>query len=87
MNKPTQLDMIRHLSEHYGLQFTEVQRIMRVPAHPADMRDEFAALAMQSLIASRPEGDSLVHPYTRELLAEKAYKMADTMLAERTKAK
>lgn len=81
MNKPTQLAMIRHLSEHFGLPFTEVAAIMKVPTHPADMRDTFAALAMPSLLRD-PEMDM-----GGDNIARQSYYYADAMLAERTKPK
>lgn len=77
MNKPTQLDMIRHLSEHYGLPFTQVAAIMRVPTHPGDARDNFALFAMSFTF-------DLAHI---EASAALAYQVADAMLAERIKSK
>lgn len=78
MNKPTQLDMIRHLSEHYGLQFTEVARIMKVPTHPADMRDNAAIMVLQGLVTS---GKS--NGFTADVQTAFAY--ADKFMEERTK--
>ena len=81
MNKPTQLDMIRHLSEHYGLPFTQVAAAMKVPTHPGTMRDDFAAFAMSSLLRD-PEIDMGC-----DNIACMAYNYADAMLAERIKPK
>lgn len=74
--KPTQVEILRQAAEHFGLPIGEVAQILKVPTHPAGMRDEFAAFAMQAH-AGLPPRDA----------AANAYRYADAMLAERIKTK
>ena len=50
---------------------------------PVDLRDHFAALAMQSRLSAVPPGR--IRPGETELVAWDAYRVADAMLAERAK--
>jgi hypothetical protein len=77
---PTKREVIQHIREHYGLSFQDVTSILNSPTHPAGMRDEFAARAVQGLLASPVQPQSGPDMYARD-----AYKIADAMLQERVK--
>ncbi|MGX4756840.1 hypothetical protein [Acinetobacter baumannii] len=51
---------------------------MKIYSQPMDLRDYFAAAAMQGFISSNDHKD-------RAIIAEFAYKQADVMIAEREK--
>lgn len=53
------------------------------------IRDWFAGMALQGMIASESDGNGMMPPYSKDnwypLTAERAYQFADAMLKEREK--
>lgn len=78
--KPTILEAIHHLSEHYGMSLDEAARLVRTPLHPAGLRDELAGRAMQGICA-----DLNTWGTTLEQIGTQAYMVADSMLEARIK--
>lgn len=73
--KPNNLQMISHIAHHFGMPLSEVATVLKVPTHPASMRDEFAARAATGVFVS---------PWDVKTIAARAYAVADAMLAART---
>ena len=81
--KPTILEAIHHLSEHYGLTLAEAQALVRTPLHPAGLRDDLAGRAMQGTLSSgRNNIDLAAKRYAKDI-SESAYALADAMLKAR----
>lgn len=83
--KPTILEALHHLSEHFGLSLTEVRELLRTPLHPHDLRDTFAGQAMQSLaVAAQDESVTGLENMAADM-ARACYTIADAMLEARLK--
>jgi len=72
--KPNNLQMIGHLSHHFGMPMHQVIEVLKMPTHPRELRDEFAMAALPWVLEA--------HPSTT--FARGAYGIADAMLAART---
>lgn len=78
MNKPTLIEAVNHLREHYGISQADVLNLLRTPMHPRDLRDDFAKAAITGTLPGAAVGNDRTKEY-----AEWAYKMADAMLEVR----
>ena len=81
MTRPTQREIIEHVREHFGISAIDVLSIMKTPTHPKELRDEFAAKAMQ---VDYKLTKNYSEPYWRIGVSLDAYKMADAMLKARS---
>ena len=79
MSEPTRTEILDHVSAHFGISRIRVLEIFKTPTHPAEMKDTFAALAMQGMIA---KGEFVGNP---QGLSHCSYLIADQMLVERAK--
>lgn len=74
--EPTTQEIIAHLSEHYGITKSRVVSLLRIPTHPATMRDDIAMAAATGILGGRAQNDL-------EWVADRAYLFADKMLKRR----
>jgi len=78
MITPTRLEVLDHVAAHFGMPRTAVLELFKTPTHPAAMRDELAAFAMQGILAN-PTTQGVSHA----TVAIAAYQQADAMLGAR----
>lgn len=51
MTKPTIIEVVHTIAEHYGLTHGQALEIMRTPTHPSELKDDFAKAAMVGVMA------------------------------------
>jgi len=79
MSLPSTKELIDHVSEHYGITKTQAVGLLRVPLHPATLRDQLAIGAFPTLLAYGSQATGWSH----QDLAEHVYGVADACLKER----
>lgn len=74
----TYKEIFEHARDHFGISLEQFKQIVKTPTHPGSMRDEFAAFALQGLLAK-----GSCDTYLRAV--QRSYEIADLMLQERVK--
>lgn len=77
MTTPTRTEVLDHVAAHFGMSRIAVLELFKTPTHPYDMRDSFALAAIAGTRAANPNDAALI--------ANRAYMLADAMLAARVK--
>lgn len=72
------IDILRCACNEFGMSMSEARAIIKAPTHPRGLRDEFAAKAMQGMVAHPKSGN-----WTSAEIALDAYTQADAMLKAR----
>lgn len=70
-------DVFKCVQANMGLNLEQFKQIVKTPTHPASMRDEFAAFALQGILAKGG--------ITYIAAVQHSYEVADLMLEERVK--
>lgn len=85
MSKPTTIEAVNLVREHFGLSLTEAMAVLRTPLHPAGLRDDLAAKAIGVAWDAYDKGycGEEADRINVEIVAEAAYSIADAMLAAR----
>ena len=85
MSEPTIREAVAHLADHYGIPFTRVLEIIRVPLHPATLRDGFAMAMLPECYARiQRESGRIGSINWQEEAVEEAYSIADIAMKVRT---